>query len=132
MTPTAARFLATLRDMGSSAALSLGALGLGLALGVASARAEPAPGDGARDGHWVVQIAAHFAPDVAQREWRRARSAYPELLGAETPAVMRVRDGGFGPRRRTAVSVVKDSRSQAEDLCQALRRAGGACLVARR
>lgn len=81
---------------------------------------------------WFVQISAHFTLEVAEQEWERMRDLHPDVLGEETAEMMDFRHGSFGPRKRVAISVPRETRAEAEALCDDLKADGGSCLVIRR
>jgi Transglycosylase SLT domain/SPOR domain len=80
---------------------------------------------------WGVQITGSFSKAAAIAAYARARSRYPEILGAIEPMVIggRMRGRGFSSFYR--VRAPADTRAAAEALCNNILRAGGACVVLR-
>ncbi len=76
-------------------------------------------------------VAVQGKPE-AQREWRRLRSRYPDLLRGLTPTVEHTGpDAAHGSYYRVRVGAWKDK--QAPDvLCGKLKRRGERCLVLQR
>lgn len=80
-------------------------------------------------GPWGVQVAGNFSRGKALSIWADLKRRYPSLLGSEEPMVISGRMRGRGTRPFYRVRVPADSRSEAEALCDRLRRAGGDCIV---
>jgi hypothetical protein len=79
---------------------------------------------------WGVQVAGHYNSSAASKIYRRMQSKHAAVLGNQKPLVMKKRNGN-GRRTIFAIRVGATSRSEAESLCNKLRRAGGACTVLR-
>lgn len=78
---------------------------------------------------WGVQVAAHFQKSVAQRLFLKAVKKLPAPINAEKAILVRERNASFGARRRYAARIGRQTRAEAETLCTAIRRSGGACVV---
>lgn len=79
---------------------------------------------------WGIQVAGNFRQSAAIRQWSRVKARYPKLLASYEPVVSRVRTP-IGRRGVYAVRIGIDSQSEAGKICQALRSAGGSCIVKR-
>jgi hypothetical protein len=77
---------------------------------------------------WGVQVAGNMRRAIAIRQWQRVKARFPSLLAGHEPAVSRVRPAS-GPRRIYAVRIGAESRKEANDICNKLRKVGGACVV---
>jgi hypothetical protein len=80
---------------------------------------------------WGVQLAAGFSRDKAMAMYARAIKRLSAVIGGRDPSllssVMRTR----GSRTFYQVRIGADTRPEADDLCNRIRRAGGACFVLR-
>src|ERR1700738_596471 len=80
---------------------------------------------------WGVQLAAGFDRDKALAMYARAMKRLSAVIGDQDPSllssVMRTR----GTRTFYLVRIGRDTRPAADDLCNRIRRAGGACFVLR-
>jgi hypothetical protein len=80
---------------------------------------------------WGVQLAAGFDRDKALAMYARAIKRLSAVIGDQDPSllssVMRTR----GTRTFYQVRIGADTRPAADDLCNRIRRAGGACFVLR-
>lgn len=80
---------------------------------------------------WGVQLAAGFNRDKALAMYARAMKRLSGVIGDQDPSllssVMRTR----GTRLFYQVRIGADTRGSADDLCNRIRRAGGACFVLR-
>ncbi len=104
-----------------------------------AATSEPAPAaapqvaalPAAETGGFVVQLAALRATDGARPAWTRLQKAHPALLGDRQLSVQQadLGDRGIFYRVRAGFFV---ARTDASDLCNALKARGQDCLVAKR
>src|SRR5437764_13539343 len=80
---------------------------------------------------WGVQLAAGFSRDKALAMYGRAMKRLSSVIGDQDPSllssVMRTR----GTRAFYQVRIGADTRPAADDLCNRIRKAGGACFVLR-
>src|SRR2546423_635121 len=80
---------------------------------------------------WGVQLAAGFNRDKALSMYARAMKRLSAVIGDQDPSllssVMRTR----GTRAFYQVRIGADTRPAADDLCNRIRKAGGACFVLR-
>ena len=78
---------------------------------------------------WGVQLAAGFSRDKAMASYARALRRYGSVLEGKDPgiqsSVLRTR----GSRAFYQVRIGTNTRSAADDLCNQLRKVGGACMV---
>jgi hypothetical protein len=78
---------------------------------------------------WGVLIAQNFGRDLAVRRFTHAQTSYAAVLGAEKMMLISVRNPSFGPRTRFSARVGRQSRKEAQQLCDALLAIGGNCIV---
>ena len=80
---------------------------------------------------WGVVLAGGFSEARALATFRSVRARYAQLLKDELPMLSRKRNLSMGRIRVVRVAVGRDSRAEAQSLCQQITAAGGACLVER-
>lgn len=80
---------------------------------------------------WGVQLAAHYRPAIVERLFTRAISRLPSPLNEERALVVRQRGGNFGNRPRYAARLGRETRAQANRLCEDIRSSGVPCTVFR-
>ncbi|OHV84090.1 glycosyl transferase [Ensifer sp. LCM 4579] len=80
---------------------------------------------------WGVQLAAHFQKSVAKRLFLNAIKRLPAPISGEKAVLVRERNGSFGARSRYAARIGRESRAEADTLCDTIRRSGGSCIVFR-
>ena len=80
---------------------------------------------------WGVQVAGSFSAAVARTSYSSLQRRYPSLLGDQPPMVLRTVKRSRGRAPFTEIRVPSGSRAEAEELCAKLRKAGGACIVAK-
>ncbi|WP_371073514.1 MULTISPECIES: lytic transglycosylase domain-containing protein [unclassified Sinorhizobium] len=78
---------------------------------------------------WGAQIAAHFQVAVARRLFIEAMRKLPSPLNTEQPLIQRQRDRSFGFRPRYTARISRQTRAEADDVCDEVRKYGGACTV---
>jgi soluble lytic murein transglycosylase-like protein len=78
---------------------------------------------------WGVQVAGSFSQDKALAAFARLRERFRAVLATQDPMVVRVTLRSRGTQPLYAVRVGADSRDVADQLCDQLRAAGGACMV---
>ncbi|CAN7440043.1 lytic transglycosylase domain-containing protein [Pararhizobium sp. LjRoot255] len=78
---------------------------------------------------WGAQLSAHFHKSVAQRLFLATVKRMPSPLNAEKPLILRERNRAFGNRLRYAARIGRETRREAEVVCSAIRKGGGACIV---
>ncbi|TCU14008.1 lytic transglycosylase domain-containing protein [Rhizobium sullae] len=78
---------------------------------------------------WGAQLAAHFDPAAARSLFLEDIRKLPVPLNAEKPLILRQRDRSFGYRPRYVARVARQTRGEANQVCAAVRKAGGVCLV---
>jgi hypothetical protein len=79
---------------------------------------------------WGIQVAGNFNRAAAIRQWQNLKARHQTLLAGVEPVVSRARSG----RGRAGVHTVRigaETRGEADRICNALRSAGGACIVTR-
>lgn len=79
---------------------------------------------------WGIQVAGALSRTAAIRRWQQIQARNQKLLAGIEPVVSRARTP-IGRRGMHAVRIGAASRAEADRLCAALRRAGGACVVTR-
>ncbi|MDX0960287.1 transglycosylase SLT domain-containing protein [Sinorhizobium medicae] len=78
---------------------------------------------------WGIQLSAHYQKSVAQRLFMNAVKRLPAPINSEKAVLVRERNGSFGGRRRYAARIGRQTRAEADQLCAAIRKSGGACIV---
>jgi hypothetical protein len=80
---------------------------------------------------WGVQLAGGFNRDLAMAMYSRAVSRLRGVIGDQTPSLLSTQNHHRGMRPFYQVRIGADTRPAADDLCNRIRRAGGACFVLR-
>jgi hypothetical protein len=80
---------------------------------------------------WGVQLAAGFSRDKALAMYGRAVSRLASVIGNRDPSILTSRLRSRGPAMFYQVRFGADTRPEADDLCNRIRKAGGACFVLR-
>ena len=80
---------------------------------------------------WGVQLAAGFNRDQALAMYSRAMARLRGVIGDRDPILLGSLFRSRGTRTFYQVRIGADARAEADDLCNRIRRAGGACLVLR-
>jgi hypothetical protein len=80
---------------------------------------------------WGVQLAAGFSRDKALAMYSRAIKRLSAVIGDQDPSLLSSVMRNRGSRTFYQVRIGADTRSAADDLCNRIRRAGGACFVLR-
>ncbi|AIL99384.1 lytic transglycosylase domain-containing protein [Sinorhizobium meliloti] len=78
---------------------------------------------------WGVQLSAHYQKSMAQRLFLNAVKRLPAPINSEKAVLVRERNASFGSRRRYAARIGRQTRAEADQLCAAIRKSGGACVV---
>jgi Transglycosylase SLT domain/SPOR domain len=80
---------------------------------------------------WGVQLAAGFSRDKALAMYARAIKRLSAVIGDQDPSLQSSVMRSRGSRTFYQVRIGADTRPAADDLCNRIRRAGGACFVLR-
>jgi hypothetical protein len=80
---------------------------------------------------WGVQLSAGFSREQALREYTVVAHRYARLLAGRDPSLLSTLLRSRGTKPIYQVRVGTDTRADADTLCSAIRRAGGACIVLR-
>jgi hypothetical protein len=80
---------------------------------------------------WGVQLAAGFSRDKALAMYSRAIKRLSAVIGDQDPSLLSSRLRSRGTQMFYQVRIGADTRPAADDLCNRIRRAGGACFVLR-
>jgi hypothetical protein len=80
---------------------------------------------------WGVQLAAGFSRDKALAMYARAMKRLSTVIGDQDPSLLSSRLRSRGVNTFYQVRIGADTRPMADDLCNRIRRAGGACFVLR-
>jgi hypothetical protein len=83
------------------------------------------------DRLWGVQLAAGFNRDKALAMYSRAMRQLSAVIGDRDPSLLGTMLRSRGTRIFYQVRIGTDTRPAADDLCNRIRRAGGACFVLR-
>jgi hypothetical protein len=78
---------------------------------------------------WGVQLAAGFSRDKALAMYARAMKRLSAVIGGQDPSLLRSVNRSRGTRAFYQVRIGAETRRAAHDLCNRVRRAGGACFV---
>lgn len=80
---------------------------------------------------WGVQLAAGFSRDKALAMYGRAVSRLSSVIGNRDPSILTSRMRSRGAALFYQVRFGADTRGEADELCNRIRKAGGACFVLR-
>jgi len=80
---------------------------------------------------WGVQLAAGFSRDKALAMYSRAIKRLSAVIGDQDPSLLVSRMRSRGTQMFYQVRIGADTRPAADDLCNRIRRASGACFVLR-
>jgi hypothetical protein len=80
---------------------------------------------------WGVQLAAGFSRDKALAMYARAMKRLSSVIGDQDPSLLSSVMRSRGTRAFYQVRIGADTRPAADELCNRIRRAGGACFVLR-
>ncbi len=80
---------------------------------------------------WGVQLAAGFSRDKALAMYARAMKRLTGVIGDQDPSLLSSVMRSRGSRTFYQVRIGADTRPAADDLCNRIRKAGGACFVLR-
>jgi hypothetical protein len=83
------------------------------------------------DRLWGVQLAGGFDRDKALAMYARAMKRLSPVIGDQDPSLLVTTMRTRGTRAFYQVRIGADTRPAADDLCNRIRRAGGACFVLR-
>ena len=78
---------------------------------------------------WGVQLAAGFSRDTAMASYARALRRFGGLLSGKDPGIQSSLLRTRGSRAFYQVRIGANTRQAADELCDRLRKAGGACMV---
>ena len=78
---------------------------------------------------WGVQLAAGFSRDAAMASYARALRRFSGVLSGKDPGIRSSLLRTRGSRAFYQVRIGANTRKAADELCDKLRKAGGACLV---
>lgn len=78
---------------------------------------------------WGVQLAAGFSRDKALAMYARAIKQLSAVIGNQDPSLLSSVMRNRGTRLFYQVRIGADTRPDADDLCNKIRKAGGACFV---
>ena len=80
---------------------------------------------------WGVQLAAGFSRDKALAMYARAMKRLSAVIGDQDPSLLSSVMRSRGTRAFYQVRIGADTRPAADELCNRIRKAGGACFVLR-
>jgi hypothetical protein len=80
---------------------------------------------------WGVELAAGFVRERVLAAYAMAEKAYRNVLENRDPIIIERKFRSRGTQAFYQVRIGMDTRAGANEVCTALRRAGGACLVLR-
>ena len=80
---------------------------------------------------WGVQLAGGFDRNLAMAMYSRAMAKLRGLIGDQSPSLLSSQNRSRGMRPFYQVRIGAETRPEADDLCNRIHRAGGACFVLR-
>ena len=80
---------------------------------------------------WGIQLSAGFSRENALRSYAAIAKRHATVLQGHDPSIIATRLLSRGPRMFYQVRVGANTRQLAENLCESIRRAHGACMVLR-
>ena len=80
---------------------------------------------------WGVQLAGGFDRNLAMAMYSRAMAKLRGVIGDQSPSLLSSQNRNRGMRPFYQVRIGAETRPEADDLCNRIRRAGGACFVLR-
>jgi hypothetical protein len=80
---------------------------------------------------WGVQLAGGFDRNLAMAMYSRAMAKLHGVIGDQSPSLLSSQNRSRGMRPFYQVRIGAETRPEADDLCNRIRRAGGACFVLR-
>ncbi|WP_298259652.1 lytic transglycosylase domain-containing protein [Bradyrhizobium sp.] len=80
---------------------------------------------------WGVQLAGGFNRDLAMAMYSRAMAKLRGVIGDQSPSLLSSQNHSRGMRTFYQVRIGAETRPEADNLCNRIRRAGGACFVLR-
>lgn len=80
---------------------------------------------------WGVQLGGGFNRNVAMAMYSRAMARLRSVIGDQTPTLLSAQNRSRGMRPFYQVRIGADTRKAADDLCNRILHAGGACFVLR-
>jgi hypothetical protein len=80
---------------------------------------------------WGVQLAGGFDRNLAMAMYSRAMAKLRGVIGEQSPSLLSSQNRNRGMRPFYMVRIGAETRPEADDLCNRIRRAGGACFVLR-
>lgn len=78
---------------------------------------------------WAVQLAATFDPAITSRLMAASLARFPASLRGERAVIIRQKRVKPGMRPKYQARIGRDSKQEADTLCDAIRKAGVACAV---
>ncbi len=78
---------------------------------------------------WVAMLAGNWTEKKARAVYADLKKKYPKVLGQRSPTVRVTKTAGKKATPKTTVGVAAETRSEAQEICQRLKSAGGACVV---
>lgn len=78
---------------------------------------------------WVALLTGTWSEKKAHSVYASLQKKYPKVLGKRSPKVRVARADGKKAKPKAHVRLVAQTRKEAEELCERLKEAGGACVV---
>ncbi len=78
---------------------------------------------------WVAMLTGDWSEKKAHSVYASLQKKYPKVLGKRAPKVQVASAKGKKAKPKAHVRVVAQTRKEAEELCERLKEAGGACVV---
>jgi hypothetical protein len=78
---------------------------------------------------WFAMLTGSWSEKKARSVYADLQKKYPKILGKRTPTVKVTKLAGKKSAPKTHVGVAADTQKEAQELCQRMKEAGGACVV---
>jgi soluble lytic murein transglycosylase-like protein len=78
---------------------------------------------------WMAVLTSDWSGTKARSTYAMLQKKYPKVLANRTPKIRAAKAAGNGKAARTVVGIPAETRADAEEVCNRLKKAGGACVV---
>jgi hypothetical protein len=78
---------------------------------------------------WFAMLTGSWSEQKARSVFADLQKKYPQILGKRAPTVKVTKLAGKKSAPKTHVGVAADTQKEAQELCQRMKEAGGACVV---
>jgi hypothetical protein len=77
----------------------------------------------------MAVLTSDWSGTKARSTYAMLQKKYPKVLANRTPKIRAAKAAGNGKAARTVVGIPAETRADAEEVCNRLKKAGGACVV---